>query len=174
MSFLHPVRSTAKNLNPATAHREHEKATPHRAGIATLPDQESALESETHRAAKLTQITARIGGPGHPRIRNASHGKRQGPRPQIGAASAMKPADKRKSHSRPPAPSRKQTASLGLSRFRTTPYAAFRTQPARTPLGGRISVASKLPTLLPREQRHTTLWLQQFVSTTDIVDLPSI
>ena len=35
-SPLHPVRSTAKKLNPATALREHEKATPHRAGIATL------------------------------------------------------------------------------------------------------------------------------------------
>jgi len=33
-----------------------------RAGSATLPGQESALESEPHRAAKLTSITARIGG----------------------------------------------------------------------------------------------------------------
>ena len=36
VSHFHPVRSTAKKLNPATALREHEKATPHRAGIATL------------------------------------------------------------------------------------------------------------------------------------------
>src|SRR5208282_401674 len=33
---LLPVRSTAKKLNPATALREHQKAAPHRARIATL------------------------------------------------------------------------------------------------------------------------------------------
>jgi hypothetical protein len=56
------VRSTAKNLNLATALREHEKPTPHRAGIATLTGQESAAESEPESAANRTWITSRIGG----------------------------------------------------------------------------------------------------------------
>jgi hypothetical protein len=48
---LHPVRSTAKKLNPATALREHQKLTPHRAGIATPPGQESATNRD--RKARL-------------------------------------------------------------------------------------------------------------------------
>jgi hypothetical protein len=35
-------RRAAKNLNPATTLQEHEKVTPHRARIATLPGCESA------------------------------------------------------------------------------------------------------------------------------------
>ena len=46
VSPLLPVRSTAKNLNPATALREHENVTPHRAGIATLPGKESAADQD--------------------------------------------------------------------------------------------------------------------------------
>ena len=73
VSPLHPVRSTAKNLNLATALREHEKPAPHRAGIATLTGQESAAESEPERAANRTWITARIDGPGHPGIGNGNN-----------------------------------------------------------------------------------------------------
>jgi len=41
-----PCAARLKSLNPATALREHQKLTPHRAGIATLPGQESAPRSE--------------------------------------------------------------------------------------------------------------------------------
>jgi hypothetical protein len=56
------VRSTVKNLIPATALREHQKTTPHRARIATLTGRESAAESGSESAANRTWITARIGG----------------------------------------------------------------------------------------------------------------
>jgi hypothetical protein len=65
-SPLHPVRCTAKNLIPATALREHEKPTPHRARIATLTGRESAAESTPESAANRTSITARIGGSSPP------------------------------------------------------------------------------------------------------------
>ncbi len=69
------MRSTAKNLNPATALGEHEKApltvqeSPH------LPGRESEPES----AANRTRITARIGGSSPPGLRNRiGTRKRQG------------------------------------------------------------------------------------------------
>ena len=61
VSPLHPVRSTAKNLNPATALREHENLTPYRQNHHT-PGQQSAVESGRDRAANPTRIRARIGG----------------------------------------------------------------------------------------------------------------
>jgi len=69
-----PVQSTAKIPQPTTALREHEKLTPHRAGIATLPGQDSALESWPESAADRTRIAA---GSEHPGSGTGSHPARQ-------------------------------------------------------------------------------------------------
>jgi len=57
-------RSLASNAKTSTLQPRSGKTrtSPHRARFATLPGRESALESGPHRAAKLTSITARIGG----------------------------------------------------------------------------------------------------------------
>ena len=46
-----PCAARQKTLNPATTLREHEKATPHRAGFATLPGKNRTAESD--RKARL-------------------------------------------------------------------------------------------------------------------------
>jgi len=61
------VRSTAKNLNPATALREHENVTRHRAGIATLHGRDRRRNRDRNARLNRTRIRAGIGegiGPG--------------------------------------------------------------------------------------------------------------
>lgn len=78
---------------------------PHRAGIATLPGQESALESGRHRAANRTRIRTRIGGTDTPGIRNGSPVRDGKAAPHPGAA-RPKPTAKRKTPRTPRHPER--------------------------------------------------------------------
>jgi hypothetical protein len=78
VSPLLPMRSMAKKLNRATALREHEKATPHRAGIAAPPGRESTADQD--RKARLIGRTITPGSAApHPRESGTDRSrKRQG------------------------------------------------------------------------------------------------
>ena len=82
MSPLHPVRSTAKNLNPATALPGARKSHPSPCRNRHTARSRSAAESGSENAANRTGITARIGGLLSPRIGNAPRSRSARPQAQ--------------------------------------------------------------------------------------------
>ena len=91
-----PYTPCAARLKTSTPQPPSGSSKPHahRAGIATLPGQQSAAESAPGSTANPNSITARIGGSSPPDSATDRHPQTARPRPQSGAA--RKPTAKEK------------------------------------------------------------------------------